>query len=283
MFLSKNDAYAYLTLKIAHSRYATSPKLLDELQLSKVRRLAKRQYELEERVLRSTLAQSVYLPESTLEDTYLRQKDGFESYRDFENALRDAGLNAASYRNALHRELCIEAIMDKVSCSAQPATAEDARIYFDHHPEKFRIPEKRRARHILITLKADNDPYEAAEAITLLKVIRKQLLVEPDTFNELALQYSQCPTAVEGGQLGLVPPGILYESLNEVLFSLKAGELSQPVRSPMGYHLLLCKEILPGEYKCFEDAKNKILRALNTQRKQQTMREWIQQLSPQKD
>lgn len=280
MFLSKNDARAYLTLKIAHARYSTSPKLLDQHQLDKVQRLADHQYDLEERVLSSTLAQSIYLPESTLEDTYLRQRDGFESYRDFEQALRDVGLNTISYRKALHRELCIEAVMDKVGCNAKPATTEEAREYFDSHPEKFSIPEKRRTSHILITLSDDNDPREAAEAIELLNVIIEQLSIEPDAFNELALRHSQCPTAVEGGQLGLVPPGVLYDSLDEVLFTLDAGELSHPVRSPMGYHLLLCKEIHPAEHKSFDEAKVKILAAINNLRKQQAQREWIQQLTP---
>lgn len=280
MVLSKKDARAYLMLKIAHARYATSPQLLEENQLQKIRTLAEHQYALEERVLNSDLAQSVYLPESTLEDTYLRQRDGFDSFSDFERALRDAGLNTISYRKALHRELCIEAIMDKVGCSAEPATTADARSYFDSHPEKFSIPEKRRTRHILITLSDDNDPEEAAETLSLLTVIREQLLIEPDAFNELALRHSQCPTAVEGGQLGLVPPGVLYDSLDAVLFSLETGEISQPVRSPMGYHLLQCREIQPAEHKSFEDAKVKILAALNQQRKQKVQREWIQQLSP---
>ena len=97
-------------------------------------------------------------------------------------------------------------------------------------------------------------------------------------FGELALRYSQCPTAVEGGQLGKVPPGLLYEELEPVLFRMAEGSVSQPLRSPLGYHLFLCERVIPAEHKSFAQARDKIIEFLADTRRSRAQRQWIKQL-----
>ncbi|MBI3088522.1 MAG: peptidylprolyl isomerase [Candidatus Omnitrophica bacterium] len=90
------------------------------------------------------------------------------------------------------------------------------------------------ASHLLIRL---GDERSGEEAETLIRQLRERLQRGAD-FSELAKQYSEGPHAEEGGSLGWVRPGELRPELEAALFSLQAGEVSEPIRSPLGVHLL---------------------------------------------
>ena len=70
-----------------------------------------------------------------------------------------------------------------------------------------------------------------------MQEINAKLQKKPYKFAELALKHSECPTALQGGVLGIVPRGKLYPELDAVLFSIKAGEVSEIVESEIGFHL----------------------------------------------
>lgn len=144
-------------------------------------------------------------------------------------------------------------------------------------PEKFALPEKRQPRHLLITV---NDGMGNAGELKVLRqmdTLLAQLDEKGSNFGELALQYSQCPTAVEGGQLGKVPPGLLYDELDRVLFRMPEGHISQPLRSPLGYHLLFCEKVFPAECKSFAQARDKIIEFLADARRSRAQKQWIKQ------
>ncbi|MBB1486498.1 nitrogen fixation protein NifM [Oceanospirillum sediminis] len=279
MLVNEKEALAYLELKIANARFAHAPGQLTAHQQREIKLIARRQFILEERVLASSEAQQIVLTDATLDEVFFRQREAYDSTQLFEQALSQQSLTKDGYRMALQRELIVDAVLETVAHRAKPVSEQEAREYYDRYPERFTLPEKRRTSHILITLKDDFSESEAQEVRELLNVIRVQVMEDPESFNELALRYSQCPTAVEGGQLGLVPQGILYDELDAVLFKMKIGDISAPVLSPMGYHLLWCKELIPTEKKTFAEARDVILQKMNIKRKEELKKDWIRQLS----
>lgn len=276
--LTEEQVLTYLGLKIATTRYSKPLNLLEGDALQEVMAQAERQYRLEEKVLTAPESQRVCLPDSTLEDACLRIRGRYESEADFERALALVRLTPASYRLALARELRIEAVLDKIASSAAPVSEEAIARFYHRNLQKFTIPEKRRTRHLLITV--DENRADAGELLVLqqIEAIRARLMRRPDLFSELALRHSHCPTAVEGGQLGLVTQGLLYEALDQALFQMQAGEISPPLRSPLGYHLLYCETCFPAEQKSLEDARPKILEYLQERQRAKLQAQWIRQL-----
>jgi len=67
--------------------------------------------------------------------------------------------------------------------------------------------------------------------------VREEILAGKD-FAEAAQSYSECPSSANGGNLGNFSRGTMYKSFEDVAFSLDIGEISQPVRTPVGYHLI---------------------------------------------
>lgn len=82
-----------------------------------------------------------------------------------------------------------------------------------------------RASHILV-----KHEYEAKDL--------QKALAEGKKFEDLAAKYSTCPSRIEGGDLGFIKPGKTVEEFEEALNSLKVGEVSSPVRTRFGYHLI---------------------------------------------
>ena len=63
-------------------------------------------------------------------------------------------------------------------------------------------------------------------------------LVKGKSFEELAQKFSKCPSAKSGGNLGIITPGKTVEEFEEASFNLKVDEISQPIRTKFGYHLI---------------------------------------------
>ena len=276
--LTENQALAYLGLKIADACYGKQLNELEGTELQEVMAQAERQYRLEEKVLAALESQQVHLPEATLEDAWLRIRGRYEKDQDFEQALAQVQLTPRAYRMALSRELRIEAVLEKVASRAEPISDEAVARFYHQYSDKFTIPEKRRTRHLLITV--DENRADAGELIVLqqMEAIRARLLKRPELFSQLTLQHSQCPTGVEGGQLGLVTPGLLFEALDQALFQMQAGEISPPLRSPLGYHILYCEAIIPAENTSLEQARPRILEYLQDKQRQQLQKRWMLQL-----
>ena len=83
-----------------------------------------------------------------------------------------------------------------------------------------------RASHILV-----NTEQEANDLLAQLRAGKK--------FSELAKQHSTCPSGKAGGDLGFFGRGQMVREFEEAAFSMKKGQMSQPVRTPFGYHIIM--------------------------------------------
>lgn len=82
-----------------------------------------------------------------------------------------------------------------------------------------------RASHILV-----KHEYEALDI--------QRALADGKKFEDLATKFSTCPSAPTGGDLGYLKPGKTVEEFEEALLELKVGEVSKPIRTRFGYHLI---------------------------------------------
>jgi peptidyl-prolyl cis-trans isomerase C len=138
-------------------------------------------------------------------------------------------------------------IVDKTKISR----AEIDSFYKEHQDEFWETPELAKTSHILARLKADSsdsnffeEDQKAKEKLTELK----RRIDQGEDFATLAKEYSDDETTKDkGGLLGNLPRGMIIPEFQKVVFSLKPGEVSQPVRTSDGYHLILVSEIKKGK------------------------------------
>ena len=142
---------------------------------------------------------------------------------------------------------------------SNPVTEEEAKAYYEEHKEDFRVEEMAKARHILI--KAENEEgLEAAE--TRIKEIAAEIETGEKTFEQAAMDYSDCPSNMQGGDLGLFSKGQMVPEFEEAVFSMNAGEISSPVKTQFGYHLIKVEERHEAGISDFEEVKDDIAQTL---------------------
>ena len=124
--------------------------------------------------------------------------------------------------------------------------------------------ESRRGSHILIAADAGADARKKAKAKA--EELYAQLKKNPGNFAALAKQHSQDPgSAANGGDLGFFERGAMVKAFDDAVFSMKAGEISQPVESEFGYHIIRLAEVRGGKGKTFEEARPEIEAELKKQ------------------
>ena len=269
---------AYLELKTAHSLFGKSPAELAEDELTRVRNLADRQYGLEARVLRAPEAGDAMVPEVSLQSAFEEVRKRYTEEDEFHADLARNSLDHASFMAALERELRVEAILEKVGSRATEVADIDVDLYYHYHPDQFRRPETRRARHILVTVNPDMPDNTAEVARARIEAVAARLTKNLKRFEEQALKHSECPTAMQGGVLGDVPRGQLYPELDAALFAMQSGQLSGVLESPLGYHLIWCESITEQRVLSLNQARAPIREMLEQRRKRICQQAWLKQL-----
>ncbi|WP_215507511.1 peptidylprolyl isomerase [Peptoniphilus sp. EMRHCC_23] len=145
------------------------------------------------------------------------------------------------------------------------ATEEDMKKFYEENKQFFKKPESVHAAHILVD--------EEAKAADLAKQAR-----EGADFGELAKEHSTCPSNQNGGDLGSFARGQMVPEFDEKVFGMKDGEISDPVKTQFGYHIIKRIEGNPEEEKSFDEVRGEIQMELTRQKQQERYLEKVAEL-----
>ncbi|MFN9068181.1 MAG: SurA N-terminal domain-containing protein, partial [Bdellovibrionales bacterium] len=146
------------------------------------------------------------------------------------------------------------------SALAQPAFLKRAEDEFKATKNKFDQPEQARAQHILIKSEAGD---VESDKKALEKIQKIKLDLKSNDFGSLAEKHSEDPgSKSKKGDLGYFGKGQMVPEFEAKVFSMKPGEVSEPVKTQFGYHLIKLTEIKPGMSAQFADHKNTVAQTL---------------------
>lgn len=149
-------------------------------------------------------------------------------------------------------ELSLDELAKKID-----TTDDKLKAYYEEQKEQYSTPERRKISHILFAVNAKTDDKTA-----LAKAVKAQEDLKAKDFSAVAAEVSDDKlTAKKGGDLGLFIVGSMEKSFEEAASALKSGEVSKPVKSSFGYHLIKVTELVPGEVKSFDSVKGEITKA----------------------
>ena len=137
---------------------------------------------------------------------------------------------------------------------------DELRRAYQERLSEFQSEEERRASHILIAIASGATDEEKAAARTKADEIYQQLTQSPGRFAELAREHSQDPgSAEQGGDLGFFQRGFMVKEFDDATFALTAGEISSPVQTQYGYHIIRVDEIKTVETTPFEQVREQLM------------------------
>lgn len=205
-----------------------------------------------------------------------RSPDGWNRLRDALGLTTDTLLRAeaTAYQNFLLARILLAERMKPIS-----PTEEELRAVFTEVGDRFRHPPRRRAREIFLT--APDWPFDATrEAWEKRRIVRdrarelRQRILDGEDFAALAREVSTSDSATSGGDLGWVQQPSAYW-LDSTLEALAPGEISPPVQTRKGFHLLQLLEVELHRPMTFEEARQECLRVW-TGRQSKAQREALQ-------
>ncbi|MDY6789781.1 MAG: SurA N-terminal domain-containing protein [Thermodesulfobacteriota bacterium] len=137
--------------------------------------------------------------------------------------------------------------------------------YYETNQSEFYTPKTVEASHILIKVAKDADAQTVEKAkkraLEIMKMAR-----EGKNFSDLAKKYSEGPTRFKGGSLGAFKKEAMVKPFSDKAFSMKSGEISEPVRTRFGWHIIKVDKINQEFTVSFDKARLKIKEKLLTQK-----------------
>ncbi len=269
------EAPPYLLLRAAQELYGRTPAALADDERRRAVAVARRQMAIETRILEAPEAAGVALPDVALDQSLSEIRGRYGSDAEFHADLARNGLGEAELADAIRRQLIVEAVLERVAGRSARVADTDVEIFYLMHRERFRRPERRTLRQILVTINDALPGSGRASARAKIDAIRARLSKSPERFAEQALKHSECPSALAGGELGAVPRGKLFPELESTAFALPVGALSDVVESPLGFHLLRCDAIDPERILRLDEVRETIRTHLLESRRRLCQKSWI--------
>lgn len=163
----------------------------------------------------------------------------------------------------------IEYVVFDNSAVASKVDVTDAEIAanYEQNKKRYSSPEQRRASHILINAGSDATDAVKSAARAKAAALLEQLRKNPADFARLARENSQDPGSAElGGDLGVTEKGAFVKPVEDAIYALKQGEVSNLVESEYGYHIITVTDIKPAAVRPLDEVKAEIAADLKSQK-----------------
>ena len=189
-------------------------------------------------------------------------------------ALKDEGMAWEDYRKQVGDQLSRARLVNEQVRTKIVITDEQCRKYYQEKIDKYRVAEEADVQHILLSVapgasSADRERQRkrAQEALAMLKA--------GADFATLAKQYSDAPTAADGGSLGWVRIEEMAPYLKTAISGLKAGQMTEVIDTEQGYQVFRVKDYRKGGTKAYEQVKDEIYRDLFQQEVDKAYEAWV--------
>ena len=180
----------------------------------------------------------------------------------FLHSLSQLGLSEEEWKQEIEKLLLIRKTVETVLKYQINLEEAELKRYYQEHIQDFILPERVRVRQILVSER------KLAESIY-------RGLISGQDFDELAKKYSESPEAKTGGKLGWVERGQLPRAVEELVFKLKPGKVSRPLKTVFGYHILMVEDKTPPEKQSYEQVREQIYQKLLEEKQNHLYQKWI--------
>jgi len=214
----------------------------DQLQLLiRLRREAVDLMVEQELIRQAAEAKGIEVTPAEIDAALAEVNEPFKTPQEFTRRLDREGYTEDSYREYLRRMIAASKYLDGIRAGVAEVSDAELESYYRDNEYRLTLPEQVRVRHILLTWKPLGTPDDRAALHKQMTPILEQARSGTD-FTELAIEHSEDSTARDGGDTGFFHRGQMVPAFEEVAFALQPGEISDPVETPFGVHILRLEE-----------------------------------------
>jgi peptidyl-prolyl cis-trans isomerase SurA len=214
----------------------------------------------------------------------IRKENKIETDEQFQAALKSENMTMADLRRNLERQMIYQRVQQNEVLAKIGVTDEEARKYYEGHMKDFTTPPTVTLREILVTVAGDPKVMNVAADETAkarAEQIRTRVTTGGESFEKLASEVSDSPSKANGGLIGPLSVSDLSPELRRLVESMKAGDVSEPVRTPRGYQLLRLEAVTPTQTLTLEQAREQISEHVFTDKRKAEFQKYLQKLRSQ--
>jgi parvulin-like peptidyl-prolyl isomerase len=189
-------------------------------------------------------------------------------------ALKQQGLDYDKYRQQIREEIEKVQLLNKQIRAKVTVSPEDVTRYYEAHKKDYERPGMIKVRQITLRLDSDAPEPIATAVMDRVEQIRKRL-VDGEDFAAVAKQVSEDPLAAEGGDLGELEPSKLLPEFEGPLSKMNEGDVSEPIRTKMGVHLLKLEKRIAVAHQPESEVAADIKEKLYSEELDERYRRWI--------
>jgi parvulin-like peptidyl-prolyl isomerase len=194
--------------------------------------------------------------------------------RGLQQALAAQGLTPESYRAQIRAEIQKAQLMNREIRGKVNVTPEDVQRYYEKHLAEYSTPERLQIAHILFRLDPDAPPDMVAAVTAKAQEVYGRLKKGAD-FAEMAQQYTEDPSGAHGGDLGWFKSGQMLDELEKAAARLKVGEISEPVRTKLGIHIVKLQGREDASHQKLDDLADQIKERLYNAALEERFQKWL--------
>jgi peptidyl-prolyl cis-trans isomerase SurA len=212
----------------------------------------------------------------------MRKDMNLDSMEELEKAAQAQGVSFEDFKQNMRNQIITQQVIGREVGSRLNITKEDEEKFYDEHKSELDQPEEVRLSEILVsTEKKPNDTRDEAQVLqaaqekanTLLEAIKKG-----DKFEDVAKKNSDGPSAAQGGELGYFKRGTLAKELEDKTFTMKAGDVSDVIRTKQGFIILKVTEHHEAGIPPLNQIQQRVQDAVYMQKLQPALREYLTKL-----
>jgi peptidyl-prolyl cis-trans isomerase SurA len=206
----------------------------------------------------------------------VRKQNGLNSLEELEKAVEGSGIAWEDYKTQIRNGMLTQEVMRKEVGSHINIGTEEVKKYYDEHKQEFTRPEQVALSEIFLSTEGKNP--EEIESVQKKAEDLRNRVVKGDEFSEIAKRYSEGSTAKDGGDLGTFQRGQLSPQLEEVVFKMEKGQITDVVQTKTGFEVLKVENHYEAGLQPMDKVENEIMNKLYMEKMQPTMREYLAQL-----
>jgi len=213
---------------------------------------------IERQVLLQVASKKNLLSDKELSDaqqSYLAMYGGEENLK---KVLANSGATMESFKENLRSDLILKKYYEEEVAKKVTVTEDEMKKEFTDNQARYTSPPMVRARHILVTVPQDAPADKVKAAEENINAIYEEVSKPGTDFGEVAKARSDCPSKAKGGDLGFFSKEMMVPEFSNAAFAMKPGEISKPIRSQFGFHIIKLEEQKAGGVPKFEEIKKNI-------------------------
>lgn len=228
----------------------------------------------EKLILQEAKKQKMVVTNEEVEGRVRQVRAKFPDEKSFQKALQQQGISLWQLKKTYKEQIMVRKMVRQYVRQYTELTPTQIAEYYQKHKGDFKLPLAADISQILIKYK----PYEDSVRTEKVAYQVAELLAMSTDFDSVARKYSEGPNAAMGGRLGIVERGTMAKEIDDVIFNMREGEVSKPIKTEVGFTIIQVNSMRKEKCKPLQEVKGEIEERLLDEAAKTILGKWVKEL-----